>query len=240
MAERPCSIDGCVGRAGIPGTGRGMCNAHYKKLRKYGDPLHVVRKRNVCSVDDCERFVFSQSWCSMHYSRWKRYGSPTFRLPGDVVDGKRICPGCSVDRPLADWGQGQGYCRRCAADRTRQWRSRNPQYVAAPRDPVRQAAYSRSWRMKNPDRVRAATALRRARRALAVLDEVSPAAVFERDEWICRICHVEIDQKLAYPHPMSASVDHIVPLSRGGAHSMANCQATHLRCNLRKYNKTEV
>jgi 5-methylcytosine-specific restriction endonuclease McrA len=33
---------------------------------------------------------------------------------------------------------------------------------------------------------------------------------------------------------MSASVDHIIPLVLGGEHSMANVQAAHLVCNLRK------
>lgn len=38
--------------------------------------------------------------------------------------------------------------------------------------------------------------------------------------------------------PMSASVDHIVPLSRGGEHSMANVQCAHLSCNSSKGDQT--
>lgn len=58
--------------------------------------------------------------------------------------------------------------------------------------------------------------------------------IFERDGWICGLCNEEIDQWLGWPDPMSASLDHIVPLSQGGAHSRANTQATHLRCNIAK------
>lgn len=58
--------------------------------------------------------------------------------------------------------------------------------------------------------------------------------VFERDRWICGICNKKVDILLSYPHPMSKSLDHIVPLSKGGAHSFENCQTAHLRCNLLK------
>lgn len=37
---------------------------------------------------------------------------------------------------------------------------------------------------------------------------------------------------------MSASVDHIVPLSRGGEHSMNNVQCAHLSCNCSKSDQT--
>ena len=36
---------------------------------------------------------------------------------------------------------------------------------------------------------------------------------------------------LAYPHPHSATLDHIVPLAAGGAHSYANVQCAHFICN---------
>ncbi len=38
----------------------------------------------------------------------------------------------------------------------------------------------------------------------------------------------------AWPDPKSASIDHVVPWSRGGAHTRGNVQAACLDCNLRK------
>lgn len=58
--------------------------------------------------------------------------------------------------------------------------------------------------------------------------------VFERDDWICGICSGPVDPSLVWPDPMSASLDHIVPLSKGGEHSPENAQCSHLRCNIRK------
>ncbi len=58
--------------------------------------------------------------------------------------------------------------------------------------------------------------------------------IFERDGWICQICGRKINKRLKYPNPLSKSIDHIVPLSKGGDDSPANVQATHLRCNVGK------
>jgi len=58
--------------------------------------------------------------------------------------------------------------------------------------------------------------------------------VFERDNWKCGICGKLVDRSSVFPDPFSASLDHIVPMSLGGAHSADNTQCSHLSCNLRK------
>jgi 5-methylcytosine-specific restriction endonuclease McrA len=55
-----------------------------------------------------------------------------------------------------------------------------------------------------------------------------------RDGLACGICQKAVDPNLAYPDPLSRSVDHIFPISRGGPHTPANCQLAHLRCNISK------
>ena len=59
--------------------------------------------------------------------------------------------------------------------------------------------------------------------------------IFDRDGWICQICGRKINSRRKYPDPLSASIDHIVPLSKGGADSPVNVQASHLRCNMGKH-----
>ena len=53
----------------------------------------------------------------------------------------------------------------------------------------------------------------------------------ERDGWVCNICGLNVDKNLNYPDPMSASLDHIIPLSKGGLHIENNVHISHLRCN---------
>jgi 5-methylcytosine-specific restriction endonuclease McrA len=68
-------------------------------------------------------------------------------------------------------------------------------------------------------------------------ENVESRVVFERDEWTCGLCCNEIDAGLVWPHPYSGSLDHKVPLSRGGTHAYKNVQAAHLRCNISKGNR---
>lgn len=53
----------------------------------------------------------------------------------------------------------------------------------------------------------------------------------------CGICGLPIDPALKYPHPFSVTVDHVVPLTRGGTHHDSNLQPAHARCNTSKGNR---
>lgn len=80
---------------------------------------------------------------------------------------------------------------------------------------------------------------RRARLIEAYVESVEPWEVFVRDGWICGLCGEDIDPDLVAPDLECASVDHIIPLARGGTHEMANVQAAHLICNSRKGARVE-
>ena len=57
---------------------------------------------------------------------------------------------------------------------------------------------------------------------------------------VCAICGKPVDKTLKTPHPMSAEVDELVPVSRGGdPYSFTNCRLTHRRCNRFKSDKTD-
>ena len=55
---------------------------------------------------------------------------------------------------------------------------------------------------------------------------------------ICGICGQPVDKTLRYPHPMSACIDHIIPIDRSGHPSdISNLQLAHWKCNRAKANK---
>lgn len=76
-------------------------------------------------------------------------------------------------------------------------------------------------------------AVRRAQ-ALSGDMDITVEGVCERDGWRCGLCGQRIGRGYSWPHPRSASIDHIVPLSQRGAHRWVNVQASHLACNVAK------
>lgn len=54
----------------------------------------------------------------------------------------------------------------------------------------------------------------------------------------CGICGKQVDFGLRYPHPLSACIDHIIPVARGGHPSdRDNMQLAHWACNRAKSDK---
>lgn len=55
---------------------------------------------------------------------------------------------------------------------------------------------------------------------------------------VCGICGKQVDFSLRYPHPLSACIDHIIPIAKGGHPSdIENLQLAHWTCNRQKADK---
>jgi len=61
--------------------------------------------------------------------------------------------------------------------------------------------------------------------------------IAERDSYRCGLCAEPVDMSIAWPDPQSKSLDHVIPLSLGGAHDPTNTQLAHLFCNVSKGNR---
>lgn len=97
----------------------------------------------------------------------------------------------------------------------------------------------KAWAERNPERElegkRARYHKRRAlRKGAATGERVETLAIAERDEWTCHLCDTEIPRDASWPAPLSLSLDHVIPLSKGGIHDPSNVKAAHLRCNVAK------
>lgn len=70
---------------------------------------------------------------------------------------------------------------------------------------------------------------------------VSIASLRERDGDLCRYCGREMEfipgRDRAY-RPLLATIDHVVPICRGGSHTFANTVLACRRCNTSKNGKT--
>ena len=64
--------------------------------------------------------------------------------------------------------------------------------------------------------------------------------VFERDNYICQLCKTPVLHTATYRkrdgkiHMKSPTIDHIIPMSKGGPHTPDNCQTACFGCNSKK------
>jgi HNH endonuclease len=132
--------------------------------------------------------------------------------------------------------------------RSRQYYAENPEKCRAAsqqqyvKDPALQRHYRREFTKRHPGYTTPHSALRRARlKAVPVIDKVIEVAVlYKRDKGICSLCLHKVDAKLKFPHPQSATVDHIIPLAQGGEHSLRNTTLAHYSCNSSKQDRVRT
>jgi hypothetical protein len=85
-----------------------------------------------------------------------------------------------------------------------------------------------------PSRKRRDKARRRALLKAAFIEDVEDRLVFERDGWVCQLCYQSVPDGVPVPDPWAATIDHIIPIAKGGTHGYANVQLAHFECNWRK------
>lgn len=198
---------------------------------------------DLCSIDGCDSpRGKSRGWCSRHYQVWRRHGDPLAATRPYVKQAEA----CAVDE-CAALPMARGLCvkhytrwkRHGTTDPRFRGQVVNGKRICAqcdrdlPVDQFRDCWCRDCWAEDNRQRqhVRRLAKLNPG----GAVEKFTRAEVFERDGYICGICAGAIDPALRHPDPMSATVDHVIPLSRGGGHTLANAQAAHRSCNLRKW-----
>lgn len=84
-----------------------------------------------------------------------------------------------------------------------------------------------AWKHKIANRLREA-------RMLASHEPYDPLAIFERDGWKCHLCGIRTLRSQSFPHSHYATIDHVVPLAKGGADAPSNVKCCCFNCNCHK------
>ena len=131
----------------------------------------------------------------------------------------------------------------------REYREKNPKRVLKAQREWREAnkekvdKYRKDWIENNPESYKESRARRRHRRRALVresfVEDVDTKKLLDSFDMKCGICGGEIDEDKKNPHPLALHIDHIVPLSKGGEHSYANCQPAHASCNVQKGDRVD-
>jgi 5-methylcytosine-specific restriction endonuclease McrA len=101
-------------------------------------------------------------------------------------------------------------------------------YIA--KHPEKRRKYQSTYVAKYPLRAREFTRRYKARKKFATNGKVDYSLIIKQFGYICHICNGTIDHN-------DLHMDHVIPLSRGGAHSQGNLMPSHSICNLRKHDK---
>lgn len=196
-----------------------------------------------CSVTDCDREAKTRSLCGMHYQRLRKHGSLVFNATDCGLCAKRFTP---------ELTSAQKFCSvTCKNSAHRDSSKKSCSELGCDRPLRAKGMCSMHWKragraaglIRNEpwdERRKANYQKRRAQKLNLPADAVRTLDVYERDEWVCGLCSLPVDRELAYPDPSSASLDHILPLSKGGHHVFENVQLGHLSCNVRKGARVEA
>lgn len=168
------------------------------------------------------------------------------------------CTTCEVEKPLTDFyakastPDGRyAQCRECMSAHNQRYRAENRAELLA-RSKTRYRAkkdwyrsykreyHARRWATDPEYRARMTANNTRYYRLLADAKQepYTRQEIFERDGWVCGICDQPIDPQVRWPDPACATVDHVVPLSRGDD-TPANVQASHGSCNFGKCDRVD-
>lgn len=152
---------------------------------------------------------------------------------------KKVCSRCREELPIAEFhrgtgsGQRQNYCKTCMKAKARARLSR-PEVAEANRQRARewgranrprQAEGRRRHRSRHPEAQRLYTARLRARRA----GVASTLTVQEWQEIVGRF-----EARCAYCPAPFETIDHVVPLTKGGANEASNVVPACKSCNSAK------
>jgi 5-methylcytosine-specific restriction endonuclease McrA len=223
-----------------PGTGgRGWCHMHYKRWQTHGDPgVNRQRVAKPCKVSICDRTRRIQGYCTAHFERLARGGDVQADVPivrggwrpprqtcsaagcGDLVKSRGLCSSHYWKRHRAEIAadpERLAKYKEYHQSWHKAWRTANP-------DRVREL--SREWRASNPDLLRLAWWRRRAYKLSALNIPFAPEQLDARMRYWgyrCWMCGGPFEH-----------VDHVKPLSKGGAHALANLRPACRACNVRK------
>lgn len=172
--------------------------------------------QRTCSISGCNEELHARGFCHRHYSQWyyrehraaQKVSQAAYRSRPDVKAAAR-------DRAAA-W-------RTAHPDRAK---ASNAAWVAANKDRIREA--KRAYRNANRDAIRALNNRRKARERNVEISDLTA------QQWVDIIATYESRCVYCGCSPERITMDHVIPLSKGGNHTASNVVPACGPCNYAK------
>jgi len=95
-------------------------------------------------------------------------------------------------------------------------------------------------RLKFPNGSARYAAMKALARGAMIVDIIDPRDIFIRDGWRCKRCGKPTPESLmGKEQRASPTLDHVVPIVRGGEHAAKNCRCLCQACNYLKLDKLD-
>lgn len=156
----------------------------------------------------------NKNFCDALSRRWKAANPEKVRESARQENKKRVASGYFA----AYYRKRRAEDPEALRDCQREWRKRNPE---------KNRASGRKWRKNNPEKVAKKTRVRLSRKASAPGDGATLSELKAIHGKSCYICKVTI----------ADTVDHVIPLSKGGTNYPLNLKPACNSCNAKKGNK---
>lgn len=217
--RKPCTADGCD----KPTQARGLCSSHYEAWRRSTQRVHVTCEWCGKSADLPKRSGV-RKYCGLECTGRARGWSNAGKTPS-ACRSLAVVPSIprvqSTQHPAGKGRLTAGRCRVCQSP-----------FISHYSDVTCSETCTRIHRTR---RMNQKWHRRRARLSQVQADPgLRSHLVFKRDNFHCHICGKMTKPTRHWLHPRYPTLDHIVPLSRGGEHTFANTATACRLCNSRK------
>ena len=231
-----------------------------KKLAKYPEGTR-------CRVEECRNKVLANYMCNKHYTMWKIHGDPKggryeYKIRKAITyrDGTRTCSECNKRLPIKNFHKDKnatdGYrskCKECRIKSIQKWYSDNRERQLG-REKKRRQTHKEKYAEKEAlryirdreKRIALATEhshLRKARKKKTKTERgISKLALKKIFGTKCYYCGKEMDFSVGAGRNFNrdmATIEHLVPLARGGEHTFENTVLACRHCNISKNAKSE-
>jgi hypothetical protein len=253
-----CKEKGCKNKV----HSTGLCGNHYLKSRSLNN--------GECKVEKCTNNIWVKKYgfCNQHYLMFKKHGDPlagVYRMPFkkaiDHGDGTRTCTKCMERKSNSSFHKDKqapdGFrstCKKCRIKHVTKWYSENRERQSN-REKIRRQSNQEKYAKKESlryakdrdKRIALATEhshIRKARKRNTKIERgISRLSLKKKFGTKCYYCGKEMDFSTGKNRKFNrdmATIEHLIPLAKGGEHTFVNTVLACRHCNISKNAKSEA